>query len=173
MAQMLTVSDLAFPWVGGVVKEVETEFHQTSLTKAPSQSRVLVVNSGVDDRHTNTTSSVAFPAELVNPGHDVRVVVVSMLWSATSAEAMRGDIAADERVMTNARHGWFRLVHLPNGGDFLHPRPRRDLLDNRHLILIAQQSKRATVEESEREIVVKTGVNTVVLESGEETGRGL
>jgi hypothetical protein len=170
---MLTVSGLAFPWVGGVVKEVETEFHQTSLTKTPSQSRVLVVNSGVDDRDTNTTSSVAFLVELVNPGHDVRVVVVSMLWSATPVEAMRGDITADERVMTNARHGLFRLVHFPNGGDFLHPRPRRDLLDNRHLILIVQQSKRATVEESEREIVVKTGVNAVVLEGGEETGRGL
>lgn len=164
---------LAFPWVGSVVEEVVTEFHQTALTKTASESRVLIVNSGVNDRHTDATSSVPFPVELVNSGHDVRVVVVSVLWGTTAAETVRGDIAADGSAMTNTRHVLFRLVHLPDGGDFLHPRPRGDLLDDRRLILIVQQSKGATVEKSEREVVVETGVNTMVLESCEEAGRGL
>jgi hypothetical protein len=116
------VPTVAFPWVGSVVKEVEAKFHQTALSKAASESGMLIINAGVHYRHADTTSEVAFLAQLVDSGHDVREVIVSVV-CATASETVRGDTTADGRAMSNARNLSLRLLQLPDGRDLLHTRP--------------------------------------------------
>jgi hypothetical protein len=40
---------------------------------------MLIINAGVHYRHADTTSEVAFLAQLVDSGHDVREVIVSVV----------------------------------------------------------------------------------------------
>ena len=109
---------------------------------------MLVVDARVHHSHTDTASCVALPAELVNTGHNVRVVIISVGRRTATLEAV-GEITADGRAVGNTRRLSLRVVHLTDGGDVLHPRQRRDLLDDGSLILVIQQGEGATVEKIE------------------------
>lgn len=89
------MSLVAFPWVSGVVEEVETELHQAALSEAASKSRMLVINTRVHYCHTDTSSQVAFPTKLVNSSHDMGVVIAFVARSIAASEAARGNTTAD------------------------------------------------------------------------------
>lgn len=162
---------MAFPRVGSVVQEVEAKFHQATLAKATSKGGMFIVNTRVYHCHTDTSSQIALLAELVDSSHEMRVVVAFMACGITAMEAVRTRTAAGGRIVGNTRNFSLGLVQLSDRRYLLDRRPRGDLLNNGSLVLVvAQQGEGAAVEESEGQVVLKSGRNAVVTESREEAG---
>jgi hypothetical protein len=84
---------------------------------------MLVVHARVHHCHTDTSPEVAFLTKLVNPGHDVRIVIVIVARRIPASEAVRGNTTADGGAMGNAGNLSPRRMKLPDRRDLLHYRP--------------------------------------------------
>lgn len=113
---------VTFPRVGRVIQKVETKFHQAALAKATTKSGMLIVYPRVDDRYADASAKVTFLAKLVNPNHEMRIVISFMACSGTASDAVVGT-AADGRAMGNSRDFSPWLMELPNRRYLLHYRP--------------------------------------------------
>lgn len=134
-----TVSTVALPWISCVFQEIEAKFDQTTLAEAATKSRVLIIDTGIDNSHANSGPQVALLTQLVHSGHEMRIVIASVPSSVMAAKVM--SITADVRVVGHTRDLTLNLMKFANRRDLFDGRPRRDLFNNSDLVLFVLESE--------------------------------